>query len=70
MGYVRGSNKKRLSTEDLDVDKDRGIAKEKEALSKARLSCWGLAGDATASGQASCGLLGVPTMAKPVRAMR
>jgi hypothetical protein len=27
LGYVRGSNKKRLSTEDLDVDKRQGNSK-------------------------------------------
>jgi hypothetical protein len=38
LGYVCGSNKKRLSTEDLDVDRERerATARAKETLSKRR----------------------------------
>lgn len=68
LGYVRGSNKKRLCTEDLDVDKDRlkrlGSRDEASEASQGRI-----AGDVSASGLASCGSLGVLSMAKPVHAI-
>lgn len=69
LGYVRGSNKKRLCTEDVDVHGSRKAETAQEMDEASKASRWRLAGDVTASGLASCGLLGVLSMAKPVHAI-